>query len=110
MIRRNLGLVVVAAVLVVLFALALDIAQAQGKLSLLALDLTEHLFGIVLAVFGDAKAGRDRYRFQVGEGGVEGVRWRVRFRPGDLVRHPSRVQNILPLASRSSSPKTARGQ
>ena len=50
-VRCNPGLVVVATVLVVLFALALVIAQAQGKLSLLALDLTEHLFGIVLAVF-----------------------------------------------------------
>src|SRR3712207_5816724 len=41
----------VAAVLVGLFFLALVLARAQGKLSLLALDLTEHLFGIVLAVF-----------------------------------------------------------
>jgi hypothetical protein len=50
-IRRNSGPVVVAAVLVGLFLLALVLARAQGKLSLLTLDLTEHLFGIVLAVF-----------------------------------------------------------
>jgi hypothetical protein len=50
-IRRNSGPVVVTAVLVGLFLLALVLARAQGKLSLLALDLTEHLFGIVLAVF-----------------------------------------------------------
>jgi hypothetical protein len=42
---------VVATVLVALFLLALVLARAQGKLPLLALDLTEHLFGIVLAVF-----------------------------------------------------------
>jgi hypothetical protein len=47
-IRRNSGPVVVAAVLVGLFLLALVLARAQGKLSLLSLDLTEHLFGIVL--------------------------------------------------------------
>ena len=29
----------------------------------------------------------------VGEGGVEGVRGWVRFRPGDLIRQPLRVQN-----------------
>lgn len=51
MIRRNPGPVVVATALVALFVLALVLAVAQGKLSLLALDLTEHLFGIVLAVF-----------------------------------------------------------
>ena len=51
MIRRNFGTVVVATVLVALFLLALVLARAQGKLPLLALDLTEHLFGIVLAVF-----------------------------------------------------------
>ena len=51
MIRRNSGPVVVAAVLVGLFLLALVVARVQGQLSLLALDLTEHLFGIVLAVF-----------------------------------------------------------
>jgi len=50
-IRRNPGTVVVATVLVALFLLALVLARAQGKLPLLALDLTEHLFGIVLAVF-----------------------------------------------------------
>jgi hypothetical protein len=42
---------VVAAALVVLLALAIVIALAEGKLSVLPLDLTEHLFGIVLAVF-----------------------------------------------------------
>ena len=51
MIRRNLGTVVVAVALAGLFLLALVLARAQGKLPLLALDLTEHLFGIVLAVF-----------------------------------------------------------
>jgi len=51
-IRRNPGtIVVVAAALVALFLLALILARAQGKLPVLALDLTEHLFGIVLAVF-----------------------------------------------------------
>ena len=51
MIRRNAGTVVVATALVALFLLALVLALEQGKLPLLALDLTEHLFGIVLAVF-----------------------------------------------------------
>ncbi len=51
MIRRNPGTIVVAAALVALLLLALVQAQVLGKLSLLALDLTEHLFGIVLAVF-----------------------------------------------------------
>jgi hypothetical protein len=51
MLRRNPWPVIVAAILVALFVLALVLARAQGKLSLLALDLTEHLFGIVLAVF-----------------------------------------------------------
>jgi hypothetical protein len=50
-IRRIPGQVVVAAALVVLFVLALVLARAQGELALLPLDLTEHLFGIVLAVF-----------------------------------------------------------
>jgi hypothetical protein len=50
-IRRNPGTVVIAVVLVALFLLALTLARAQGKLPVLALDLTEHLFGIVLAVF-----------------------------------------------------------
>jgi len=50
-IRRNAGPLVVAIALVALFVLALVLALAEGKLSLLALDLTEHLFGIVLAVF-----------------------------------------------------------
>jgi hypothetical protein len=49
--RRNFGLVVVASALVALFLLALTFARAQGHLPLLALDFTEHLFGIVLAVF-----------------------------------------------------------
>jgi hypothetical protein len=50
-IRRIAGPIVVAAALVALFVLAFVLALAQGKLSLLALGLTEHLFGIVLAVF-----------------------------------------------------------
>ena len=49
--RRNFGLIVVATALVALFVLALVLALAQGKLPVLALDFTEHLFGIVLAVF-----------------------------------------------------------
>ena len=51
MIRRNFGLVVVAAALAAMFIVALTLARAQGHLSLLALDFTIHLFGIVLAVF-----------------------------------------------------------
>ncbi len=51
MIRRNAGTVVVATALVALLLLALILARAQGHLPVLALDLTEHLFGIVLAVF-----------------------------------------------------------
>lgn len=51
MIGRNLGPIVIAAVLVALFLLALVLARAQDKLPLLALGLTEHLFGIILAVF-----------------------------------------------------------
>ena len=51
MIRRNQGTVIVAAALVVLFALAFLLATVEGKLPVLALDLTEHLFGIILAVF-----------------------------------------------------------
>jgi hypothetical protein len=49
--RRNYGLVLVATTLVALFFLALALARAQGHLPVLALDITEHLFGIVLAVF-----------------------------------------------------------
>src|ERR687893_2294363 len=49
--RRNFGLVVVATALGALFLLALVLALAQGHLPVLALDFTEHLFGIVLAVF-----------------------------------------------------------
>ncbi len=51
MIRLKTGTVAVAIVVVTLFLLALILARAQGKLPVLALDLTEHLFGIVLAVF-----------------------------------------------------------
>jgi hypothetical protein len=51
MIRRNAGTVVVAGALVALLLLALVLARAQHDLPVLALDLTEHLFGIVLAVF-----------------------------------------------------------
>ena len=51
MISPNVGTVVVATALVALFVLALVLALAQGKMSLLALGLTEHLFAIVLAVF-----------------------------------------------------------
>src|SRR3712207_9531199 len=51
MIRLKTGTVAVAIVVVTLFLLALILARAQGKLPLLALDLTEHLFGILLAVF-----------------------------------------------------------
>jgi hypothetical protein len=49
--RRNFGLVVVASALAALFLLAFALARAQDHLPLLALDFTEHLFGIVLAVF-----------------------------------------------------------
>ncbi len=51
MIRRNAGTIVVATALATLFVLALVLARAQDKLPVLALDLTEHLFGIMLAVF-----------------------------------------------------------
>jgi hypothetical protein len=51
MIRLKTGTVAVAIAVVALFLLALILARAQGKLPVLALDLTEHLFGIVLAVF-----------------------------------------------------------
>src|SRR3712207_2474762 len=44
-------MVMVMAALVALFVLAVVLARAQHSLPLLALDLTEHLFGIVLAVF-----------------------------------------------------------
>jgi hypothetical protein len=50
-IRRNPSTVVVAAVLVTLLLIAIIMARTQGKLTELELDLTEHLFGIVLAVF-----------------------------------------------------------
>ena len=51
MIRRNPSTVVVAAVLVTLLLLAIIMAWSHGKLPVLTLDLTEHLFGIILAVF-----------------------------------------------------------
>jgi hypothetical protein len=51
MIRRNAGMIIVATSLVLLFLAALALAQALHKLPMLALDLTEHLFGIILAVF-----------------------------------------------------------
>ena len=51
MIRRNAGTILVVTALVLLFLTALGLARAQHKLPLLALDLTEHLFGIILAVF-----------------------------------------------------------
>jgi hypothetical protein len=51
MIRRNVGTILVASALVLLFLLALVLARAQDNLPVLALDLTEHLFGIILAVF-----------------------------------------------------------
>src|SRR3712207_9291358 len=44
-------MVMVVAALVALFVPAVVLARAQHHLPLLALDLTEHLFGIVLAVF-----------------------------------------------------------
>jgi hypothetical protein len=50
-IRRNQDTFLVALVLVVLFLLAFTLASVEGKLPVLALDLTEHLFGIILAVF-----------------------------------------------------------
>jgi hypothetical protein len=50
-IRRNFSLVVVTAALAAIFLLALTLASALGELPVLALDFTEHLFGIVLAVF-----------------------------------------------------------
>ena len=49
--RLNAGAVAVAIAVVTLGLLALIVARAQGMLPALALDLTEHLFGIVLAVF-----------------------------------------------------------
>ena len=51
MIRRNQSTFLVASALVVLFLLAFTLASVEGKLPVLALDLTEHLFGIILAVF-----------------------------------------------------------
>jgi hypothetical protein len=51
MVRRNIGTILVATALVLLFLVALGLARAQDKLPELALDLTEHLFGIMLAVF-----------------------------------------------------------
>ncbi len=51
MIRRNTSTILVATALALIFLLAVGLARAQDKLSELALDLTEHLFAIVLAVF-----------------------------------------------------------
>src|SRR5215211_5606279 len=51
MIRRNQGTIMVASALVALFVLAFVLASVEEKLPVLALDLTEHLFGIMLAVF-----------------------------------------------------------
>ena len=49
--RRNFSLVAVTVALAALLLLALILASALGELPVLALDFTEHLFGIVLAVF-----------------------------------------------------------
>ena len=49
--RRNSSLVAVTVALAALLLLALILASALGELPVLALDFTEHLFGIVLAVF-----------------------------------------------------------
>jgi hypothetical protein len=49
--RRNFSLVAVTVALAAIFLLALTLASALGELPVLALDFTEHLFGIVLAVF-----------------------------------------------------------
>jgi hypothetical protein len=59
---------------------------------------------------GEAPAGAGCYRYGVGEGGVEGVRERVRFVPGDLVRQPRKVQDTPQWASGSSSGKTMTGK
>jgi len=51
MIRRNVGTILVATVLVLLLLVALGIARTIDHLPELAIYLTEDLFGIVLAVF-----------------------------------------------------------
>src|SRR5919112_1585083 len=51
MVRGNIGTFLIAAAVVVILLVAFILARAQGKLPVLALDFTEHLFGIVLAVF-----------------------------------------------------------
>jgi hypothetical protein len=50
-IRRNVGTVLVAAALVLLFLIALGIARTIDHLPELAMYITEDLFGIILAVF-----------------------------------------------------------
>jgi len=51
MIKLNFSTVLIAAALVALLLAAFTLAREQHKLPLLALDLTEHLFGIILAIF-----------------------------------------------------------
>ena len=51
MIRRNIGTILVATVLVLLFLVALGIARTIDHVPELAIYITEDLFGIVLAVF-----------------------------------------------------------
>ena len=51
MIRRNIGTILVATVLVLLFLVALGIARTIDHLPELAIYISEDLFGIVLAVF-----------------------------------------------------------
>jgi len=51
MIKLNFSTVLIAAVVVALLLAAFTLAREQHKLPLLALDLTEHLFGIILAIF-----------------------------------------------------------
>src|SRR5919202_1713858 len=51
MLRRNMSTVLVATALATLLLIAFSLSLAQDELPTLALDLTEHLFGIVLAVF-----------------------------------------------------------
>jgi hypothetical protein len=51
MIRRNVGTILVVTVLVLLFLIALGLAQTIHHLPELAIYLTEDLFGIILAVF-----------------------------------------------------------
>ena len=51
MIRRNIGTILVATVLVLLFLVALGIARTIDHVPELAIYITEDMFGIVLAVF-----------------------------------------------------------